>query len=133
MLYHLSRDNKLKTLTPKVPECAVPGYEDTETKRVCFSDSVDGCLSAIQSPGKYYVYIPKEGIPQDSIYYPTVDDVRDAKYTHEVWILSEVKVKCMGIIKSSDMYYFTERHNSGRGRVTVFHYQYEWLRKYKDK
>lgn len=99
---------------------------------MCFSNSIDGCLSALQSPGKYYVYIPKENIQEDSIYYPTVDDVRDAKYTHEVWILSEIKVKCIGIIKSSDIY-IKERHNSGRGRVNIFRYQYEWLRKYKDK
>lgn len=132
MLYHLSKARKLKTLTPKIPECAVPQYEDTKTKRICFSDSIDGCLSALQCPGKYYVYIPKENISEDSIYYPTVDDVRDAKYTHEVWVLSEINVKCIGIIKCSDIY-VKERRNSGRGRVNVFHGQYEWLRKYKDK
>ena len=130
MLYHLSKVENLELLTPKVPECAIPMYEDTKTKRVCFSDSIDGCLSALQSPGKYYVYIPKENIQEDSIYYPTVDDVRDAKYTHEVWVLSEIGVKCIGIIKCSDMY-IKERRNSGRGRVTVFHYDYKWLRKYK--
>ena len=67
MLYHLSQVNNLELLTPKVPECAIPMYEDTKTKRVCFSDSIDGCLSALQSPGKYYVYIPKENIQEDSI------------------------------------------------------------------
>lgn len=130
MLYHLSKNGKLKTLTPKVPEGALPEYEDTKTKRVCFSDSIDGCLSSLMNPGKYYVYIPKEDIREDSIYYPTVDDVRDAKYTHEVWLLSEIEVKCIGIIKSSDIY-LKERHNSGKGRVTIRIYQYEWLRKYK--
>ena len=130
MLYHLSQVNNLELLTPKVPECAIPMYEDTKTKRVCFSDSIDGCLSALQSPGKYYVYIPKEDIQEDSIYYPTVDDVRDAKYTHEVWVLTEIGVKCIGIIKCSDMY-IKERRNSGRGQVTVFHYDYKWLKKYK--
>lgn len=131
MLYHLSKDSKLETLTPKIPECAISMYEDIETKRVCFSDSIDGCLSALQTPGKYYVYVPIENIQEESLYYPTVDDVRDAKYTHEVWVLSEVKVKCIGAIKSPNIY-TTESHNSGRGRVTVFHYQYEWL-KYKKK
>ena len=58
-----------------------------------------------------------------------MNDVRDAKYTHEVWILTEIKVECIGIIKSSDVY-IKERRNSGRGRVTVFHYQYEWIERY---
>lgn len=129
MLYHLSKDGDLKILTPKVPESAVASYEDVTTKRICFSDSIDNCLSALQCSGAYYVYIPKEDIREDSIYYPTVDDVRDAKYTHEVWILTEIEVECIGIIKSSDTY-IKERRNSGRGRVTVFHYQYEWIERY---
>lgn len=40
-------------------------------------------------------------------------------------------LKYIGAIKSPNIY-TTERHNSGRGRVTVFHYQYEWI-KYKKK
>ena len=40
-------------------------------------------------------------------------------------------LKCIGAIKSPNIY-TTESHNSGRGRVTVFHYQYEWI-KYKKK
>ena len=47
-LYHLSKTKDLTILEPKVPECAVPMFEDTTTKRVCFSDNIEGCLSALQ-------------------------------------------------------------------------------------
>lgn len=121
----------MKVLTPKVPECAVSIYEDVVTKRVCFSDFIEGCLSALQDmPRKYYVYVPVGNIKEDALYIPTVDDVRDAKYTHEVWILNEIKVKCIGIIQSKD-YDWKEQHNTGKGRTTFFHYPYEWIRKYK--
>lgn len=87
MLYHLSTRGGLTELTPKIPECAVSIHEDTSTERVCFSDFIEGCLSALQDlPRKYYVYVPRNEIKDDDIYYPTVNDVRDAKYTHEVWI-----------------------------------------------
>ena len=129
MLYHLSDNNNLTVLTPKVPECAVASYEDVKTKRICFSDIIEGCLSALQDiPKKYYVYVPAEQITEKDIYYPTVNDVRDAKYTHEVWILHEIKVKCIGIIQSETCDW-TERHNTGRGRVTFFHYPYKWIEK----
>lgn len=57
-LYHLSEDGTLNVLTPRVPECAIEMYEDVKTKRVCFSDFIEGCLSSLQDlPKKYYVYI----------------------------------------------------------------------------
>lgn len=127
MLYHLSRYKNLKILTPKVPETAISIYENITIQRVCFSDSIEGCLSALQdSPEKYYVYILDQEIEKNDLYYPTVNEVRDAKYTHEVWILKEVKVKCIGIIQSSN-YDREKQYNSGRGRVTIYHYPYEWL------
>ena len=48
MLYHLSSDTNLKLLTPKIPNGAVPEYEEMTTPRVCFSDTIEGCLSAVQ-------------------------------------------------------------------------------------
>lgn len=130
MLFHLSSDKALTKLTPRVPECAIPIHEDISIKRICFSNSIDGCLSALeQGPYKYYVYIIDDIIDEHDMHYPTVDEVRDAKYTHEVWILKEVKVKCIGKIKCSN-YDSSRQHNSGRGRVTIFHYPYKWIEKY---
>lgn len=130
MLYHLSEHKNLTLLTPRIPECAVSIYEDTVTKRVCFSDSIEGCLSALQDiPRKYYVYTPQELIQQNDLYYPTVNEVRDAKYTHEVWILQEVKVKLIGIIQT-EYPDWKKRYNTGRGRIMYFHYPYNWIEKY---
>lgn len=127
MLYHLSTQKGLTKLTPKIPECAVPMFENTNIKRVCFSDFIGGCLSALQDlPRKYYVYTPCSDI---IVYKPSVDEVRDAKYTHEFWSLQPVKIKCIGIIQSEN-YIKTEQHNTGRGRTTFFHYPYHWVEKY---
>ncbi len=128
MLYHLSESAELEKLTPKIPECAVGMYENTSIKRICFSDYIEGCLSALQDlPKKYYVYVPEN----DSVNFhiPTVEEVRDAKYTHEVWILEEIPVKCIGIIESDD-YDWSKRHNTRRGRTTFFHYPYKWIKKF---
>lgn len=106
-------------------------YEDTVTKRVCFSDWIEGCLSSLQDiPRKYFVYVPDENINKNFIYYPSVKDVRDAKYTHEVWILNKIKVKCIGIIQSFDCDW-SKRHNTGNGRTTFFHYPYKWIEKWQ--
>lgn len=126
MLYHLSEHCGLTKLTPKIPECAVYGYENTSIKRVCFSDFIEGCLSALQDlPKEYYVYVPKNEIKEDDLHYPTADEVIDAKCTHEVWILTEIDVKCIGKVRSLD-YDWTKRHNTGKGRVTFYHYPYIW-------
>ena len=131
MLFHLSVNYGLEYLTPQIPECAVLAYEDTNTPRICFSDSIEGCLSALQDiPRIYYVYIIDEHIDDDEIYHPSVKEVADAKINNEVWILREVKVKCIGKIKSNE-YDFTSRHNTGIGRrVTFFHYPYHWIERY---
>lgn len=128
MFYHLSQISDLVELEPKIPECAVSMFENTTIKRVCFSDFIGGCLSALQDlPRKYYVYIP---VNEENMYKPSVDEVRDAKYTHEFWCLNKVKVKCIGIIKSEN-YTKVEQHNTGRGRTSFFHYPYKWLLKFE--
>lgn len=47
MIYHLSKDPNLKILTPRVPEIAKEGVEDKITPRICFSNSINGCLNAL--------------------------------------------------------------------------------------
>ena len=130
MLYHLSTNKNLNILTPRIPECAISTYENTSMKRVCFSDYIGGCLSALQGiPTKYYVYVPYN-FQNENIYYPTENDVRDAKYTHEIWYLNEINVKCIGAIKSFN-YDYNKKYDTNRGKITVFHYPYKWIEKYK--
>ena len=129
LLYHLSIDENLEVLTPKVPRNALSIHEDIETERICFSDSIDGCLSALQvSPNKFYVYVPENEMSETDIYIPNVDEVIDAKFTHEVWIMKEIKVKCIGAIQTEN-YDYKKRYSSGRGRITLFHYPYKWIEK----
>lgn len=61
------------------------------------------------------------------MYRPSVDEVRDVKFTHEVWCLEPVFVKCIGIIESFN-YTRIENHNTGRGRIAFFHYPYRWIK-----
>lgn len=48
MLYHLSTNDSLSFMTPRIPESAVPEYEDTQTPRVCVATSINGCLNALE-------------------------------------------------------------------------------------
>ena len=131
MYYHLSVDGTLTVLTPKIPECAVSIYENVDTKRVCFADTIEGCLSALQDgPKDYYVYIPMMNLDDKNIYHPTVEDVRDAKYTGEIWVLDEVKVKCIGMIRCEN-YDWTKDHITIKGKTTFFHYPYKWIKENK--
>ena len=98
LYFHLSCNPNLKILTPKIPECAIPERENVITPRICFSDSISKCLSALQSiPCEYYVYTPTDDI---ELYSPTVDEVRDVKIHSEKWCLTEVEVKLLGKIQS---------------------------------
>lgn len=132
-LYHLSEDNNLTVLTPKIPECATSIYENISTPRVCFGKSISGCLSALQDlPNtKYYVYTPIENI--DTIT-PSIEQVSDAKATGEVWTLNPVKVKCIGIIQSYD-YSIIRMHAGvqdkyGDDSIGVFIYSWDWIERF---
>lgn len=131
MLYHLSTNGNLKVLEPRVPRYAVETHEDVKTKRICFSGFIDGCLSALQDlPNKFYVYVPEREVNETDIHIPTVDEVIDAKCNHEVWVMREIKVKCIGVIQTEN-YDWTKRHNTGKKqRVTFFHYPYKWIERY---
>lgn len=99
MFYHLSRKNGLTVLTPRVPENIIDGYEDDRVKRVCFSTSITGALRGIESDGEdYYVYSPSKEV--NFWHKPSIDEVVDVKYTHEVWCLNQIQVKLLGKIKT---------------------------------
>lgn len=105
----------------------MPIYEDIKTKRVCFSDTISGCLSALQNfPQIYYVYVPVYDILQSDLYFPSVDEVIDVECTHEIWVLKKVEVKCIGKIQSDD-YDWIKQYDTGKGTATFFHYPYKWI------
>lgn len=93
-LYHISTNPDLHYLEPRIPTSRLK-TENAATKRICFASSIDGCLRAIPSSarkGEFYVYTPI--IEDDTIgFLPSKVQVSDIKYTNEVWILSNIKVK----------------------------------------
>ena len=135
-LYHLSESNDIKVLHPQIPENGLAMYEELITPRVCFSDSVNGCLSAIQQGGElyYYVYVPVNDELKFII--PTKDQVCDAFLTGEVWMLHDVDVKCIGVIKTSGNYNIINRISiinriGKKDTVALYEYDWRWIDKYE--
>jgi hypothetical protein len=126
-LYHLSSKKGLKVLKARIPKSAMY-YEDKKIKRVCFSRYISCCLSALNPFGieKYYVYIPIEEVEEVR---PDMSLVPDAKYTHEIWSLKDVKVKCIGQITRYKAY----RHiniNFEKGQYLFRYFKWKWNEKY---
>ena len=106
-LYHLSEENHDgKVFSPRIPLSALDlADEDQKTKRVCFSSSMSGACRAIDGglyQYEYYVHVPvglDEIVKNGKLYKPTEKEVSDCLDTGEYWILSKVKLKCIGIAK----------------------------------
>lgn len=131
-LYHISGDiNNLreKKFIPRIPECKMD-LENGTIKRICFSDSILGCLRALPEDGNgvgskanqrlkrgvpivYDVYIiDSEEIK--NIYTPKYlyekGYVNDSLITNEYWILEEVIAKKEFRIEIIDIF-FDESNN----------------------
>ena len=127
-MFHLSRYEKLTCLTPHIPENAISENEDTTIARVCFAETIEGCLSSLQHPGIYFVYVPAEYIFENDKHYPSIYEVKDAEINKEIWVTRPVSVKCIGIINAQN-YDWTKEHETDRGKVVQFHYPYHWIMK----
>lgn len=146
----LSKDNDFKKeldklLNSKNNTTGSIGYEEYTTPRVCFSNSIEGCLNAIMSAkdrmklaGKQiYVYIPENPIDQ----YKTKSnkmiqkdgDIFDANITNEMWILEPVKVKYIGSIVVDKV--ITEKktkmNNNKNNTLVKYIYKWHWFHKIK--
>ena len=107
-MYFVSDKNMdSKTLQPRIPTnfFTKNGFEDDITKRISFAPSIDKCLMGLSQnlEGKrLYVHIPIIE-NRTKIYKPTKSQVPDSKLTNEIWILTNVKIKCVGtiIVKST--------------------------------
>lgn len=131
-LYHISLNPRLTTLIPKKPKngWVEYGIEDGVTKRVSFSPTIMGCVRGVDDyDGKgevYYVYVPTS-INQKYIIHPTMRQVPDVNYTHEVWYTKPVNVKRVGAIKISGATSYKLIpiiKEGGRLRMAVFNYKY---------
>lgn len=99
--FHVSSTKSPLNLVPRVPSnyFTKNGYEDGKTKRICFSNSIDGCLAGLSrnlSGEKLYIHIPDnyKGSIKDNLY--VQKRVPDSKITGEVWFLDNVKTKVVG-------------------------------------
>lgn len=132
-LYHLSdKNNDGVWFKPRIPESIAidmsgfgDEYEDTHTKRVCFSTSISKAFFAISfdgSPEELYVHIPEnldKIVERRKLCKPTEEQVFDVSTTNEHWIKCKVKMKCIGKIKI--------RYRSYWGVVKT---SFKWIEKY---
>lgn len=101
-LFHISMDIKEKTklFVPRIPERIYNGENNT-IKRICFSDTVHGCMKAIYVPlfkpetkimvyRKLFDFNDKNLIHPNEIY--NKGYVKDAKANHEYWYLKPVVI-----------------------------------------
>lgn len=136
MVFHVSHNKKIKLLKKRIPE-SIPisknglsySKEDISIERVCFSLTIDGCLSAICpiENKNLYVYIPIDG--KIKFLKPTIKQVFDSKVTKEVWLLNNVKVKCVGIIHATKLINKVKHKNYVKS-FTEFVYEWKWVEKF---
>ena len=106
-LYHISEENHDgKVFKPRVPSSALDSdFEDQKTKRVCFASSMTGAYRAIDYgmyQCTYYVHVPvglDKIVKNGKLCKPTEKEVIDCCSTGEYWILSNVRLKCVGIVR----------------------------------
>ncbi len=126
LLFHLSIDDKLIKLTPRVPYRIWNEHEDNYVERICFSDSINGCLSALYADEgqTYNIYVPTSKI---KVYHPNDKDVVDQEFTHEVWAIDETNVIKVGkiIVKSSKC---IETHLKQEIHIPESKFQWEFIK-----
>lgn len=136
-LYFISKDrlDESEIIHPRIPDDYMTqhGYEDNKTPRVCFSTSIDGCLTALGmnvSNQKFYVYHP---ISDAKVITPTEEQVPDASITKERWICEPVQLHYIGAIKAIDT---NGPHDDGTPyrygknkefEARLYHWGWKWL------
>jgi hypothetical protein len=124
-MYHISRNRKLDgvILKPRIPDnfFTQNGNENNTIPRVCFSETIDGALSALNSNISNDTLFVYEPVLKNSIRVLKNKEVQkyvpDAHLTKEVWILDEVElkyVKKVFVEDAKDMTFFDYENNEGR-------------------
>ena len=121
------------------------GFEEYKTPRVCFSNSIEGCLNAIindidrlELAGKtLYVYTPEKPISEykhkTNKQILKDGDIFDANITNEMWILEPVNLKYVGSIVVDKV---TNEHvkkfaNNKNRSIIKYDYKWHWFHKIK--
>lgn len=96
-LFHLSEKNlDNKILVPKIPKNYLTknNLEDNKTKRICFSETINGALIALSKNlenKELYVHTTKIN-KETKIIQPNKLQIPDIEHTKEIWILNEIKL-----------------------------------------
>ena len=136
MLFHISTDDNLSNLTPKVPDLTLGDYEDHYIKRICCCHHIGNCLKAVNPfrGDMFYVY---EIIYNSNVrimnHHEVVEYVADAEYTKENWILEEVKVRKIGKIEILEGGFYNLRKVNKFGEVfdAIDRVKWKWVEKYE--
>lgn len=114
------------------------GFEEYKTPRVCFSNSIEGCLNAIindtgrlKLAGKtLYVYTPEKPINsykcKSNKQIIKDGDIFDANITNEMWILEPVQLKYVGSIVVDKVNGEHIRKFANNKKKTIIKYDYKW-------
>jgi len=81
-------DNQI--LHPRIPKNRM-NNEDEEIERICVSQSIDGCLVATYYGVGDIIYV--HTCESDKVISPTPEQVEDAPFTGEQWIIEPVEMK----------------------------------------
>lgn len=132
-LFHLSMNNlDGKVIKPSIPNNFMTkhGYEESKTKRVCFSSSIDHCLRAFSqncTGMKLYVHVP-DG--EYDTYNPSLSEVPDVNITSEVWITEPVRMKCIGQIEVlGDRGDDGLPYKYGNKTAELYDWDWKWIKK----
>ena len=129
-LYHLSKNDNLKTVKAEIPDnyFTKNGYEENKTERACFAPSINKCLMGLSRNCKgeeLYVYIP-DG--EYDTYKPSKEEVPDSVVTGETWIKQDTKVKCIGKIKVlGDSGKDGREFKYGDKKAELYDWDWKWL------
>ena len=130
-------------LQPRIPDNFLTqvGAEDNKTPRVCFSDSIDGCLIALSrnlKGMKLFVHVADcdESVLRQ-FRHPTTEEVPDADITDEVWSLKPVEIKCIGQIQVKKAYpkplpYKYTDSDGTQKTAELYSWDWEWIYRFDE-
>ena len=163
--YHISLDpdlDKNGPLKPRIPSWITnqlkkdknflkvlekSKFEEYKTPRVCFSNSIVGCLNAVVTETKMltlhnktlYVYTPEKSITEykhkTNKQIIRDGDIFDANITNEMWILEPVKLKYVGSIVVDKVVRenIKKSANDKNDNIIKYDYKWHWFHKIKNR
>ncbi len=149
-LYHLSDDDTLTKLTPKIPDWLSDrknAFENSSIPRISVAETIEGCILGLQLTEKDFHY----NLKSLYVYSPIITyDTRfitnklltkkklvfDSYITREWWLLDQVDVEYIGEILLTDLnfktIYYKPLSNSKtkfKGKIDTTLYRYKWINK----